>query len=155
MKTITHLLPTAIAYILSGLLFQNFVVFTMSLGSLWINIQYYWVLCIGLFLSIINYFLPRKVLLYIYGFIFTCCLCFIAISAIESLQNLKYMSLLVFITIFAGTTFAIKKREWFNTRFINSWTKKQNKKATRKYFCSFFTFIKRKKQSLCKQFKIW
>jgi len=111
MKTIKHLLPTAIAYIFSGLLFQNFVVFTMSLGSLWINIQYYWVLFIGLFLSIINYFLPHKVVLYVYGFIFTCCLCFIAISAIESLQSLKYMSLLVFIIIFAGTTFAIKKRE--------------------------------------------
>ena len=108
MKTIKRLLPIAIAYIFSGLLFQNFVVFTMSLGSLWINIQYYWVLFIGLFLSIINYFSPCKVLLYVYGFIFTCYLCFMAISAIESLQSLKYMSLLVFITIFAGTTFAIK-----------------------------------------------
>ena len=111
MKTIKRLLPIAIAYIFSGLLFQNFVVFTMSLGSLWINIQYYWVLFIGLFLSIINYFLPRKIVLYVYGFIFTCYLCFMAISAIESLQNLKYMSLLVFITIFTGTTFAIKKQE--------------------------------------------
>lgn len=116
MRVFRYILPTFIAYAFTAILYQNFIFFTSSLGSNWINAKFYWVLFLGLLLSGINLVLEFRAIKIVYGFILFLIVCLIIIWAFNSLEILKHNSMLCFFAIFSGITLILNCKK---VKFLN------------------------------------
>jgi hypothetical protein len=102
MNLLKYLLPTIIAYIVTAILYKNFIFFEMSFGTIWINIIYYWILFFGIFFSLLNVKFNNKSFKIISSSTFFLCFLIIIILSIDSMDNLKHNSILSFLMLLSG-----------------------------------------------------
>lgn len=120
MRSLKYFLPTLIAYMFTAILYKNFTFFNIFFGAIWINIIYYWVLLFGLFFSLFNLKFKNKSFKILYSSVFFLCVFLILILAIDSIDNLKYNSILCFFTLFSGTTLILNYRHFDIFYFIKT-----------------------------------
>ena len=110
MKILKSILPIIIAYLFTSLIFNRFSVFTMNIGSAWINLKFYFVLVLACLLTLL--FFKLKIFYYYY-------LIFLAVYIILNSSHLLDVfndSFLVFLIVFSvsfylvNTSFNFKKK---------------------------------------------
>jgi hypothetical protein len=102
MNLLKYLLPTLVSYIVTVILYKNFIFFKISFGTIWINIAYYWLLFFGVFFSILNVKFNIKNFKIISRLTFFLCFLLIIILSIDSVDNLKDNSILSFLMLLSG-----------------------------------------------------
>lgn len=111
MKIFKILVPTIIAFFVTGLIANEFYTFSLNFGSLWININMLYSCFTGIFLSYIiinSKFLLLRILHVFFLILFTIIL---ILSLIDSIYNYLSNTLLIFGLILLVTLIFLKKYE--------------------------------------------
>lgn len=94
MNSLKIILPCIIGYLITGLMIKFFLSLNLNIGSLWINIKYYFVIPLGILLMIL---LKKQKILNVITLIL--CVSYLLLIIIDSFDNYKNNSLIIYILI--------------------------------------------------------